>query len=107
MKLPNGIPNPENLVCKLKKSIYGLKQASRMWFAKLLHELHIQGFKQSKNDYSLFIKKTGGYITNTAVYVDDILLTGDDLPEINSLKAHLHKVFSIKLFSWIGGWLYT
>ena len=96
MKYPEGLPNPHSFVCRLKKSIYGLKQASRMWFAKLLHELHIQGFLQSKNDYSLFIKKFGGHTTIATVYVDDILLIGDNIAEINSLKAHLHKVFSIK-----------
>lgn len=105
MKLPDGIPNPLNLVCRLKKSIYGLKQASRVWFAKLHHELLIQGFKQSKNDYSLFLKKTGDHMTIAAVYVDDILLTGDNLSEINALKAHLHRVFSIKDLSYLNHFL--
>lgn len=96
MTLPEGIPNPLNKVCRLKKSIYGLKQASREWFAKLLHELHCLGFVQSKNDYSLFIKKSDTTITIVAVYVDDMIITGSDLPFIQSLKAHLHKVFGIK-----------
>ncbi|XP_056692274.1 uncharacterized mitochondrial protein AtMg00810-like [Spinacia oleracea] len=96
MKVPEGISNPENKVCKLRKSLYGLKQASRQWFAKLHTELLKQGFAQSKNDYSLFIKKTEHHITLAAVYVDDILLTGNHLPTIDALKAHLHAVFSIK-----------
>lgn len=96
MKLPDGLSSPPNHVCRLKKSLYGLKQASRQWFAKLLHELQIQGFTQSKCDYSLFIRQSSDQITIASIYVDDIILTGNDLSLINSLKAHLHKVFSIK-----------
>lgn len=55
-----------------------------------------QGFIQSKNDYSLFIEKTDSHITLATVYVDDILLTGNHLPTIDALKAHLHVVFNIK-----------
>ena len=96
MKVPEGLPNPDNKVCLLKKSIYGLKQASRQWFAKLVHELLSQGFTQSLNDYSLFLKHNNGLLTLAAVYVDDIILTGNDLPSIHQLKAHLHTTFSIK-----------
>lgn len=48
MKMPEGIPNPEGKVVVLKKLIYRLKQASREWFAKVLHELKCQGYIQSK-----------------------------------------------------------
>ncbi|XP_056688834.1 uncharacterized mitochondrial protein AtMg00810-like [Spinacia oleracea] len=96
MKMPEGIPNPGIKVCRLTKSLYGLKQASRQWFAKLHGELQKQGFVQSKNDYSLFIKRDSTYITLAAVYVDDILLIGNHVPTINSLKKHLDAVFSIK-----------
>lgn len=57
MRVPEGIPNPLNLVCLLRKSLYGLKQASREWHAKLYEELICQGFVQSKNEYSLVIKR--------------------------------------------------
>ncbi|XP_021762911.1 uncharacterized protein LOC110727641 [Chenopodium quinoa] len=73
MKMPQGIPNPENKVCKLVKSLYGLKQASRRWFARLTSELK---------------KKV--------VYVDDIILTGSNSEILVDLKVHLHQVFSIK-----------
>ena len=71
MKLPEGIPNPTNKVSRLQKFLYGLKQASRQWFAKLLNELLLQGFQQSKNDYSLFILHKDSSIIIAAVYVDD------------------------------------
>ena len=96
MKLPPGVFNPNNKVCRLQKSLYGLKQASRQWFAKLQHELILQGFKQSKNDYSFFIKNKDSFITVVAVYVDDIIVTGNDNSVILHLKHHLHEVFSIK-----------
>lgn len=96
MKVPEGLPHPSNHVCKLKKSLYGLKQASRQWFAKLTFELVHQGFTQSKNDYSLFIKHTADSFILAAVYVDDIILTGNDIQSIQQLKSHLHRTFSIK-----------
>ncbi|XP_056692131.1 uncharacterized mitochondrial protein AtMg00810-like [Spinacia oleracea] len=96
MKVPDGVPNPENKVCRLKKSLYGLKQASRQWFAKLTSELLHLGFIQSKNDYSLFIKTQNQTHTLVAVYVDDILITGLNHSEIVALKSHLHNKFSIK-----------
>ncbi|XP_019107115.1 uncharacterized mitochondrial protein AtMg00810-like [Beta vulgaris subsp. vulgaris] len=46
MKVPEGLPNPHQKVCLLEKSLYGLKQDSRQWFAKLVHELLLQGFAQ-------------------------------------------------------------
>lgn len=63
-------------------------------FSKLVSELLSKGFVQSKNDYSLFIQKYKGLITVAAVYVDDIILTGDDDQAINDLKRHLDSVFS-------------
>ena len=58
--------------------------------------LTTQGFVQSKNDYSLFIKKDGHNITIVAVYVDDIILTGNDIACISQLKHYLNDTFSIK-----------
>lgn len=67
--------NGTKLACRLKKSIYGLRQASCQWFEKFSNfRIHI-GFKQSKSDYSLFFKGTGVKYIALLVYVDDILIT--------------------------------
>lgn len=96
MKVPEGVPNPFNKVCKLKKLIYGLKQASREWHFKLTHILILEGFVQSKNDYSLYFRRRNELICIAAVYVDDVILTGTDQEAISGLKSFLHKTFGIK-----------
>lgn len=83
-------------MCKLRKSLYGLRQASCQWANKLTHELLEQGFVQSKNDYSMFTLKTATDITILDVYVDDIIVTGSSFQQIQSIKIHLHDTFSIK-----------
>lgn len=96
ISVPEGVPNSLNLVFLLRKSIYGLKQASREWHAKLVEELLCQGYKQSKNDYSLFIKRHNNLVCIPAVYVDDVILTSDDVHSVQDLKKHLDIHFGIK-----------
>ncbi|XP_019238389.1 PREDICTED: uncharacterized protein LOC109218475 [Nicotiana attenuata] len=101
MKLPPGYTVPSisssgQLVCKLQKSLYGLRQASRQWYAKLSQALSSRGYQHSLNDYSLFTKVSGDSIVVLAVYVDDIILTGTDSAEILALKSFLHQQFRIK-----------
>lgn len=84
------------LVCKLNKSIYGLKQASRQWFSKFSSVLLAAGFSQSKANYSLFTRGQGPSFVALLVYVDDILLTGPSLIEISRLRSLLHSQFLLK-----------
>ncbi|KAH9786417.1 retrovirus-related pol polyprotein from transposon RE2 [Citrus sinensis] len=86
----------ENLVCRLHKSLYGLKQASRQWFAKFSIAIQAAGFVQSKADYSLFTCRKGKSFTALLIYVDDILITGNDVNAIIALKQFLHNHFRIK-----------
>ncbi|GKD19586.1 retrovirus-related pol polyprotein from transposon TNT 1-94, partial [Tanacetum coccineum] len=83
-------------VCKLNRSLYGLKQASRQWNQELTRFLVEKGYEQSKQDYSLFVKVKGDSFTAALVYVDDVLITGNTPTEIDTLKKSLDDKFTIK-----------
>ncbi|GJW76284.1 putative RNA-directed DNA polymerase [Tanacetum coccineum] len=97
MKPPQGFyPGDDNIVCRLKKSIYGFKQAPRQWNAKLTSVLVENGFCQSKSDYFLYIKSVGDVFLVLLVYVDDIIVTGNNAVEIDKFKVFLKGKFKIK-----------
>lgn len=83
------------LVCKLKKSLYRLKQPSTQWFSKLSEALLSRGYISRKNDYSLFTKRTSTSLVVLVVYVDDILLARSGISEMSSLKSFLDQQFKI------------
>nr|GFA12251.1 ribonuclease H-like domain-containing protein [Tanacetum cinerariifolium] len=83
-------------VCKLNKSLYGLEQPLRQWNAKLTMDIFENGFVQSKFDYSLFTKKSNKVFIALLVYVDDIVITGNALVEIEKFKMFLKSKFKIK-----------
>ncbi|GJS68100.1 hypothetical protein Tco_0682665 [Tanacetum coccineum] len=83
-------------VCKLRMSLYGLKQASRQWNHELTRFLVSLGYIQSKHDSSLFVKTKGEVFTTALVYVDDMLITSNSTVEIKILKQNLDKKFTIK-----------
>ncbi|KAH9684825.1 retrovirus-related pol polyprotein from transposon RE2 [Citrus sinensis] len=97
MQVPQGFSKQgEHLVCKLNKSIYGLKQASRNWFSKFSATIQQAGFRQSKADYSLFVKTNAKFSTFVLVYVDDIIVAGNDAAEVSRIKDFLAQKFYIK-----------
>ncbi|GJZ51089.1 ribonuclease H-like domain-containing protein [Tanacetum coccineum] len=96
MTLPPGFDTDKSKVCKLNKSLYGLKQAPRQWNAKLTQALTEHGFVQSKFDYSLFTKNSDNVFIILLVYVDDIVVTGNNLNEIEKFKQFLKSKFQIK-----------
>jgi hypothetical protein len=93
---PGYCPKGETRVCRLRKSLYGLKQASRNWFFKLTTVLLDAGFTQSQADHSLFTLVSTTSITIVLVYVDDILVAGNDLSQIETFKHALSTNFKTK-----------
>jgi hypothetical protein len=85
-----------NHVCKLSKSLYGLRQAPRAWFDKLKTTLLNWKFKNSRADTSLFFYKTGKLIMLVLVYVDDIIITGNDVKALQNFTQRLNKEFASK-----------
>jgi hypothetical protein len=97
MAIPDGVEcSKSNQVCKLLKSLYGLKQASRKWYEKLTSLLVREGYTQSTSDYSLFTLSTNDNFTALLIYVDDIILSGTSLTEIDRIKCILDDHFRIK-----------
>ncbi|XP_073263057.1 uncharacterized protein [Populus alba] len=97
MQLPPGYSNHNDpRVCKLKKSIYGLKQASRQWFSKLSASLLHFGFLQAKSYSSLFIKQSKTTLIAILIYVDDVLIASNDLTALTIVKNYLRRIFPIK-----------
>ena len=97
MKQPPGFSaeGKENLVCKLKKSIYGLKQSPRCWNSTLHNQLTSMGFLQTTSDPCIY-RDSGGEPFFIGVYVDDIILAGDSQAKLEEVKKALAQKFDIK-----------
>jgi len=96
MRIPLGFEteNTKGKVCKLKKSLYGFKQSPRAWFKRFSDTLTKLGYKQEQTYHSLFVKlKPNGRRTTLIVYVDDIIITGDNILEIENLKEQQRTPF--------------
>ncbi|KAF2346894.1 Reverse transcriptase RNA-dependent DNA polymerase [Trinorchestia longiramus] len=86
----------ENLVCRLNKSLYGLKQSPKCWNIALDGHLKEFGFKQSKNDACIFTRVRNKGLCIIAVYVDDIIIVSDCIDEINEVKSCLSAKYKMK-----------
>lgn len=87
----------EGLVCRLKKSLYGLKHAPRQWYKKFDSFMLEHGFQRLEADHCVYIKRydQGKYII-LLLYVDDMLIVGHDKNNINRLKKYLGNKFAMK-----------
>ena len=83
-------------VCKLRKSIYRLKQSPRAWFDKFAKFVKSLGYSQGHSDHTLFTKIFEGKVSCLIVYVNDIIVTGNDFKEMEKMKVNLTKEFEIK-----------
>ena len=83
-------------VCKLVKYLYGLKQAPRAWYEKLIEHILKLSYKHfNLDDATLFVKKFGRSILYLVVYVDDLLIMGNNDDYITSIKRELKKIFDM------------
>ena len=83
-------------VCKLKRALYGLKQSPRAWFRRFTLAMKATSYQQSHVDHTLFVKHKDGKVMTLIVYVDNMILTGDDLEEMRTLREYLSAEFKIK-----------
>ena len=97
MTIPQGLQgHGSSQSCKLKESLYGLKQASRKWYEMLFDLLISSGYQQSHAYHSLFIKHNGDKFTALLIYVDDIVLTGNSATEMAQIKNIIIRIFKVK-----------
>ena len=99
MKLPLGYSHPPGFphrVFRLRRALYGLKQAPRAWFAKFSSTISQHGFSGSYFDTALFLRWSSHGITILLLYVDDMIITGDDMQGIQDLKHFLGRQFEMK-----------
>ncbi|KAF5467582.1 hypothetical protein F2P56_011820 [Juglans regia] len=99
MDLPPGFEGKggKGKVFRLRKSLYGLKQSLRVWFECIGKVVKSHNYCQGQAYHTMFYRHTGGdKVAILIVYVDDIILTGDDSNELERLKKILAKEFEIK-----------
>ncbi|KAD3641247.1 hypothetical protein E3N88_30471 [Mikania micrantha] len=98
MEQPPGFHDPQfpEHACRLNKALYGLKQAPRAWFHRLSQFLTTNGFICSKSDTSLFVFKRDSCLLYLLVYVDDVIITGNDASFIKTFIQTLHKEFALR-----------
>ena len=89
MTQPEGFVNPENVgkVCKLQRSIYGLKQTSRSWDLHFDEAIKVFGFIKNEDEPCIYKKVSVSVIVFLVLYVDDILLIGNDIPSLQNAKS--------------------
>ena len=95
MEQPEGFDLGKGLVCCLKKSLYGLKQASRAWNRKFNEFVESLNFLPSNNDPCLYTRGSGSKRIIMILYVDDLLIVGESLDMIGTVKKDLSEQFKM------------
>ena len=83
------MPGKEDFMCKLKKSLYGLKQSPRQWYKRFDSFMMSHGFKRSEYDNCVYIKCVDESSIYLLLYVDDMLVAAKSMKEITTLKKQL------------------
>jgi hypothetical protein len=90
------VKGKKDLVCKLKRSLYGLKQSPRMWYQKFNTYILSLRFVRSKVDHCIYSREEGGHFIYVALCVDDMLLIGNNMNAIKEVKKQLSSKFNVK-----------
>ena len=93
MTPPPGLQTSPGLVCRLRRALYGLKQAPRAWFERFSSVIEAAGFTASIHDSAMFTHTSTRGRTVLLLYVDDMILTGDDPAYISFVKQKLCETF--------------
>jgi hypothetical protein len=98
MAQPKGfaVKEKEHMRCHLRKSIYGLNQASRQWYLKFDETIRNFDFKENEEDNCIFAKFSNGKFIFLILYVDDILLASSDVSLLLETKSFLSSNFDMK-----------
>ena len=96
MQPPPGLSVDSNKVCHLQRALYDLKQAPRAGFAKFSSTIFHLGYTASPYDSALFLRRTDKDTILLLLYMDDMIITGDDLSDIQELKDFLSQQFEMK-----------
>ena len=86
----------EHKVCKLLRSIYGLKQSSRQWYLKFHQAIISYDFTMIDEDHCVYVKVSKNKFVILSLYVDDILLAGNDKEYLLTMKAWFSSNFEMK-----------
>ncbi|KAL2230805.1 UNVERIFIED_CONTAM: Retrovirus-related Pol polyprotein from transposon TNT 1-94 [Sesamum indicum] len=96
MVQPEGYNGDDQQVCRLKKSLYGLKQAPRQWYRKFDNFMLEIGFSRCNADHCCYVKRFDDFFIILLLYVDDMLIAGSNVKEINRLNDQLSRKFDMK-----------
>ena len=93
MKQNKGYIDDSSLVFKLRKSLYGFKQAPKAWYSKMDSFLMSQRFERCKSYCNVYIQKKEGSLLLIVLYVNDLLITSNSIVGLGSIKSSLNKAF--------------
>jgi hypothetical protein len=83
------VPGAEHKVLRLRKALYGLRQAPRAWNAKLDATLRALGFERCETEHAIYVRRRGKFALIIGVYVDDLVVTGMQAADIAGFKQEM------------------